>query len=70
MSGGDEYGTYTSKFFGGGETDQDIGPTLKFFLKDDYSTIIYKTDLSSKDVRSRTIDYIDYSIKGLDNFAR
>lgn len=64
------YNSYTSGFFGGEVIDQSNGPTLKFFLKDDYSTIIYKTDITSKDVNIRKINYIDYSIEGSESFGK
>ena len=66
---GDGYNTYKSGFFGANIEDQSNGPTLKFFLKDDSSTIIYKTDTTSEDVTYRYINYIDYSVQGLDNFS-
>ena len=67
---GSGYNSYKSGFFGDAVTVESNGPTLNFFLKDDYSTIIYKTDITSDDISPRMINYIDYSISGLDNFAR
>lgn len=69
VSGGDGNSTYKECFFKAENLpNSSAGPTLKFFLKDDYSTIIYKTDLSSDKHTRREINYIDYSLENFNDF--
>ena len=66
---GSDYNTFTEGFFSGNVTETSNGPILKFFLKDDDSTIIYKTDMTSDKVSTRSINYIDCSKEDLNTFT-